>query len=119
MWHYIKFLLNQLAFMKFKNATTDHACFSYYVLKNAFSVQLVLFWDALNISRCLFIFWHKNPAIFQDAFWSLFINIWVISFSFLSQLVYAYMPGITIIKLIIIVKFQNYLSFCCNSLRLF
>ncbi len=71
----------------------DGVCLYHQVMKNALSLQLVLFMDALLFTRYVFIFWHKNPAIFQDAFWSLFINIWVVSFSFISQLIFTFTPG--------------------------
>jgi hypothetical protein len=71
----------------------DGVCFFQHVMKNAFSLQMILFLDAINFTRYVFIFWHKNPAIFLDAFWSFFINTWVICFSLLSQSVYAYLPG--------------------------
>lgn len=54
---------------------------------------MILFMDAMTITRYVFIFWQKNPAIFQNAFWNWLINMWVICFSLLSQLVYAYLPG--------------------------
>lgn len=54
---------------------------------------MILFMDVMTITRYVFIFWQKNPAIFQNAFWNWLINMWVICFSLLSQLVYAYLPG--------------------------
>jgi hypothetical protein len=53
----------------------------------------MLYIDAIAITRYIFIFWKKNLAIFQDSFWSFYINFWVMSFSFLSQSVHAYIPG--------------------------
>jgi len=33
--------------------------------------------NTFAITRYLFIFWLKNPAVFQDDFWYLFLNIWI------------------------------------------
>jgi len=94
------YLINSLALIIqiFEMTITDGVCFFQHVMKNAFSLQMILFLDAINFTRYVFIFWHKNPAIFLDAFWSFFINTWVICFSLLSQSVYAYLPGSIFIR---------------------
>jgi hypothetical protein len=43
--------------------------------------------------KYIFIFWLKDPFNFQDDFWYLFANLWVIIFSVTSQFVYLYLPG--------------------------
>jgi hypothetical protein len=57
------------------------------------STQILLFFDAANIVRYLFIFRLKDPFNFQDDFWYLFVNLWVVSFSLATQFVYLYLPG--------------------------
>jgi hypothetical protein len=37
--------------------------------------------------RYVYIFWLKNLASFNDDFWYLLINVWVVAFSFISQVV--------------------------------
>jgi hypothetical protein len=68
-------------------------CFMHYVLKNTTALLQIIYFDIIAIVRYLFIFHLKNPAMFQDEFWNLFINMQVVSFSFLSQLIFAYLPG--------------------------
>jgi hypothetical protein len=53
-----------------------------------FGYQGMLFLDCIMVTRYTFIFWLKNPAAFQDEFWSLFINLWVVGFSWIAQLVF-------------------------------
>ena len=68
-------------------------CFWHYVLKNTIAMLQLIYFDVIAVARCLFIFRLKNPAMFQDEFWNFFINNLVISLSFLSQTVFAYLPG--------------------------
>ena len=68
-------------------------CFWHFTLKNAIYVQIALLYDCIIISRFIFIFGFKNPAAFQDEFWSFFLNIWILAFCFFSQFVYLYLPG--------------------------
>jgi hypothetical protein len=65
-----------------------------YFLKLTLTVQGLMFMNSIIISRYIFIFWLKNPAAFQDEFWSLLVNIWVVLFSFISQIVFDVMLGI-------------------------
>jgi hypothetical protein len=39
------------------------------------------------------IFWLNDPASFHDDFWTLFIKIWIVGFSYISQFVFVYQPG--------------------------
>jgi hypothetical protein len=43
--------------------------------------------------RYLYVFYLKNPHEFKDDFWHLFINLWVISVSFVSQFTFVQLPG--------------------------
>ncbi len=65
-------------------------CFWHYVLKSTIAMQEILYFDIIALLRYLFI---KNPGTFQDEFWNFFINIVVVSFSFLSQVIFACLPG--------------------------
>ena len=71
----------------------DFVCRFHLVLKNAVLIQIVLFYDALVLVRYLSIFWLKSPLTFQNEFWFLIVNIWVVSFSLLSQAVFVFLPG--------------------------
>ena len=53
----------------------------------------MMFMDAIMISRFMFIFVLRNPSAFQDDFWSLFGNIWILSFCCLGQIVSELMLG--------------------------
>ena len=62
-----------------------HACFWQNLINRAIVKQVLLFLDALVITRFAFIFLLKNPAAFQSDFWIIFVNLWVKSFAFLFQ----------------------------------
>ena len=68
-------------------------CFCQMILKNSIHLQAVLFSDAIIVVRYAFYFWLKNTSEFQDEFWCSLISMWVVCFSFLSQFVYAFLPG--------------------------
>ena len=53
----------------------------------------MIFGDAIMVSRFIFIFILKNPSAFQDDFWSLFGNIWLLSFCWIGQMVSEVMLG--------------------------
>ena len=55
--------------------------------------QLSLLQTSITILRYMCIFWLKDPASFQDDFWTYFLNIWIAGFSYISQLVFIYLPG--------------------------
>lgn len=71
----------------------DFVCLIHLVLKNAILIQIVLYYDALVLVRYLSIFWLKSPLTFQNEFWFVIVNIWVVSFSLLSQAVFVFLPG--------------------------
>ena len=53
-------------------------CYTYLMLRNAFTIQVILHLDSIIVIRYIFIFWLKNPMNFQDDFWCVFINLWVV-----------------------------------------
>jgi hypothetical protein len=53
----------------------------------------MLFSDAIIVTKYVSIFLLKNPFGFQDEFWSFFVNIWIVSFSFIAQFVLDFLPG--------------------------
>ena len=56
-------------------------------MKNTIAIQMMLFFNVMLFTKYLAVFWLKNPFGFQDDFWSLFINIWIPTFSHLLQFV--------------------------------
>ena len=68
-------------------------CWFHLIIKNGLMAKLILLYTGLIITRYSSIFWMKNPSAFNDEFWSRFIQIWVYFFSFLSQIVFLWLPG--------------------------
>lgn len=68
-------------------------CLFHFVIKNIVGIQLLLFFSAISVLRYLFIFHLKNPSCFENDFWTSYLNIWVITFSVLSQVVHSLLPG--------------------------
>ena len=56
-------------------------------------ISLVVDIDFLLTVKFVYIFILKNPSIVHDDFWNIFIQIWTIMFSILSQFVYFFFPG--------------------------
>ena len=59
--------------------------FSALLSRSAIFLEVLLFFDAVAIARYFYIFRLKNPAAFNDDFWSWFFNLWIKSFALLSQ----------------------------------
>ena len=56
----------------------DWYCNIIYILRNSLILLSVIYTDLILIVKYIFIFWMKNPLSFQDDFWYLFVNIWVV-----------------------------------------
>jgi hypothetical protein len=69
------------------------ACFWHFLLRKALVNQLLLLFDGIILMQYIFIYWVQNPATFQDEFWNLFLNVWVVLFSFIYQAAWTLMPG--------------------------
>ena len=54
---------------------------------------MALFTLGISVSRYIYTFYLKNPAKFQDAFWQLFTNMWIVSCGIISQFVFIILPG--------------------------
>ena len=68
-------------------------CLVILLVKYVLNSHTSLFLLAVAISRYLYIFYLKNPAQFQDPFWQMFVNIWIVSCSILSQFAFVILPG--------------------------
>ena len=63
------------------------------IYKNVFNMQVLFFLDFIILCRYIFIFHLKNPTSLQEDFWKIFINLFSITFCFISQIVIFLMPG--------------------------
>ncbi len=77
-------------FGPFNSATI---CSLDFLLRNVILLQVNLIQDAVIIVSYICIFCCKNPTALQDDFWRLFINLWALGFSIISQLTYVISPG--------------------------
>jgi len=55
---------------------------------NVISMIVFLLYAVLSALRYLFIFYLKDPAYFQDDFWSGFLIVWIVSASIIPQVAY-------------------------------
>jgi hypothetical protein len=90
-WYFILYLvviqIPEL-FWFFYQPMPEFLCLINLFLRNAFFTQVVLFLDVIVISRYIFVFWMKDPLSFQDDFWHIFINIWIVIFRLVLSLPY-------------------------------
>ena len=68
-------------------------CYLHLVFTNTLAIQVMLIFDAISILRYIFIFWLKNPYSFWDDFWTVFLNLWMFSFSLMSEIIFVILPG--------------------------
>ena len=68
-------------------------CTGSFFLKYYLVLIAILALDLTLLCRCLMISVLKNPAAFQDKFWSRFAPAWILLFSFIIQLVIMMQPG--------------------------
>ena len=59
-------------------------CFWKVILCAAYITQIYLYSNTIAITRYLFIFWLKNPAVFPSEFWYVFLNIWIKAISIIK-----------------------------------
>ena len=69
------------------------SCYWWFVVRKTLIINGLLLLNSMTLMRYVFIFWLKNPAAFNDEFWFIFINIWTLVFSFLTQFTRALVPG--------------------------
>jgi hypothetical protein len=64
-------------------------CFFAVVARNSVQTQVVLFYNAILITRYVYIFLIKNPGGVDDEFWCRFVSIWIVGFStFINFVIY-------------------------------
>ncbi len=71
----------------------DSACFWYIVMRRTLTTIVFMFINAISLSRYFFIFWLKNPAIFNDDFWSRMVSLWIVGFCVLLQFICGFSLG--------------------------
>jgi hypothetical protein len=54
---------------------------------------ILFFYNAITLSRYIFIFWLKNPTALNDNFWITFINILALGSCTIVAIVYSLLPG--------------------------
>ena len=70
----------------------ESLCFLFTVFRNMMKTNVLLFLDAIVLSRYIIIFWLKNPASVQDDFWSIFVAAEVVVFSFVLNISAGMLP---------------------------
>jgi hypothetical protein len=68
-------------------------CQIHLTVKNAFSIQLSLYLSAINLVRYRLAFQFNRMSQLQESFWNFLLNVWILSFSFITQALYVYLPG--------------------------
>ena len=63
------------------------------IFKLHFTIHALLLLDFIAMARYIFIFWLKNPAGFNDEFWSTLINLWTFMATALLQFTQIFLPG--------------------------
>ena len=69
------------------------ACIVDYLLRNVPLLQVNIVQNATIAVRYICIFWAKNPTAVQDDFWKIFICVWGLGFSVITEFVYIILPG--------------------------
>ena len=83
----------------------ESVCLIEDFLKNSAVTQMLLFMDGIVVTRYIFIFHLKNPAAFDDQFWELFVAVWIVGFSVISQFVFAVWPGSEGLKMATLIEY--------------
>ena len=68
-------------------------CYCHSFLKSTFSVIVIIVIDVTMTARYCFIFFLKNPGSILHDFWALFLNLWIIGLSCITQFVFFFSSG--------------------------
>jgi len=68
-------------------------CFFHVIMKNTANVQFALYLAAINILRYRMAFRCNTISQLQESFWHIFLNFCIVSFSFLTQVLFIFFPG--------------------------
>jgi hypothetical protein len=67
-------------------------CFLAVIARNTVRTQIVLFYDAILVTRYVFIFRIKNPGGVDDDFWCRLLSLWIVGISALVNFVIYSLP---------------------------
>jgi hypothetical protein len=82
-WFFSIQIVDMLRYMS--DPLPHYLCVLELHFKNVIYIQQMLFMTGMIITRYIFIFCLRNPAAFQDDFWNLLLNIWIIGYSIIAQ----------------------------------
>ena len=68
-------------------------CLFHSILASIFMVHYLLMLDSIVVAKYLFIFVMKNPLGLDDRLWNVAINVAILSFSIISQSLFAFSPN--------------------------
>ena len=68
-------------------------CFFSTIIRAACIMEMFLFYNCIAMTRCIYIFYLKNPAAFNDDFWYRFLSIWIRGCSLFVCGVWYYLAG--------------------------
>ena len=62
-------------------------------IKDSIKTAILLYINAITLSKYVFIFWMRNPTALDDDFWNLVSNLWIVLGSLVVNAVHALLPG--------------------------
>ena len=83
----------QIIFLYIIGPLPEFLCYINLVLQGGFTIQFLLLMNFVIVVRYIFTFHLKNPTATHHDFWMLFLSIWSFGFGFISQNVFAFLPG--------------------------
>ena len=69
------------------------ACAFQQIVKSSLKFQILLCFDALQITKFILIFVLKNPSAVQDDFWSIILSIWIVGVSTIQSFITFFVHG--------------------------
>ena len=69
------------------------ACAFQQIVKSSIKFQLLLCFDALQVTKFILIFVLKNPSAVQDDFWSMILSIWIVGYSTIQSFITFFIHG--------------------------
>ena len=90
---YLVFVMGGDILVSMLNPLPVWYCHLQVFLKGLSVYLLIITIDVILLVKYAFIFWLKNPASVPDGFWIVFLGLWITGFTFLSQLIYFFLPG--------------------------
>jgi len=95
-WNTIQYILTVMPAEIFRytcGPLSNSLCFANVLLKNVLNINVCLFVNAVAVARYVSLFVTDQISEAKEAYWSFFVNIWIATFSVLSQVIFLYFPG--------------------------